>query len=204
MTNRRPALAAWIVAVALSCCALAQEAPIRDRLKWSELPPLPQVMSGHFAGVVEGSLVVAGGSYFEVSPWQGGEKIWLDGVYALGDTAGTWTETTSLPHALAYGGMGSVAKGMVLAGGSDGQQHYAATYLLTRSGDRFELSDLPDLPEPCAFSGSAVLGNTIYVAGGQRAPDSTEPMHTFWALDTSMDDAVWQALACVLTRSASR
>ncbi|MCL4693261.1 MAG: sodium/solute symporter [Candidatus Hydrogenedentes bacterium] len=194
MTNRRPALAAWIATVALSWCALAQEAPIRDRLDWSELPALPQVMSGHFAGVADGSLVVAGGSYFEVSPWLGGEKIWLDGVYALGDPAGTWTEAAPLPHALAYGGMGSVSKGMVLAGGSDGQQHYAATYLLTRSGDQLAISELPNLPEACAFSGSAVLGNTIYVAGGQRAPDSVEAMHTFWALDTSVDDAVWQAL----------
>jgi SSS family transporter len=194
MTNRRPTLAAWIAVVSLCCIALAQDSETRNRLKWSEVAPLPQAMSGHFVGVVDGALVVVGGSYFEVSPWQGGNKIWLNGVYFLGGPDGTWSEADPLPHALAYGGMGSVAKGLILAGGSDGQRHYATTFLLTKTGDGLVLKDLPNLPKPCAMSGAAVLGNTVYLAGGQIAPDSTEALHTFWALDTSNDAPVWKEL----------
>ena len=194
MTYRRTALAAWIAVLSLSCIAAAQDAETRDRLTWSELPALPQAMSGHFAGVVDDALVVAGGSYFEVSPWQGGEKIWLDRVFLLDNPDGSWSEAAPLPHALAYGGMGTVAKGMILAGGSDGQRNFQTTVLVTRSGDGLVLESLPNLPEPCAMTGAAVLGETIYVAGGQTAPDSAEALHTFWALDTSKDSNTWEEL----------
>ncbi len=194
MTYRRPAVTAWVFVLLLSCIAVAQDTAIRSRLIWSELPVLPQAMSGHFTGVVNDALVVAGGSYFEVSPWQGGEKIWLDRVFVLDRPDGTWSELTPLPHPLAYGGMASVAKGMVLAGGSDGKQNYATVFLLTRSDDGLAVQNLPDLPQPCAMTAAAVLGETVYVAGGQTAPDSTTAMHTFWSLDTSKDGGAWEEL----------
>jgi SSS family transporter len=190
MPSRGPALVALVIFCVACGPAAGQEALFRDRLTWSDLPELPQAMSGHFAGVVNDALVVAGGSYFEVSPWQGGEKFWLDSVFVLDHPNGTWVEAAPLPHALAYGGMATVARGLVLAGGSDGKQHYAETHLLTRSG----ITNLPGLPQPCAMTTATVLGNTVYVAGGQSATDSMEALHTFWALDTSSESATWEEL----------
>ena len=55
-------------------------------LKWSQLPSLPDArgFAGSFAGVSNGSLIVAGGTHFiDKMPWEGGTKLWYDTVFAL-------------------------------------------------------------------------------------------------------------------------
>ncbi|MCC6697999.1 MAG: sodium/solute symporter [Candidatus Hydrogenedentes bacterium] len=190
----RPILAIW---VALSICTLAcpaQEAPQPDRLTWSQAPALPRALAGHMAGAHNGALIVAGGSTFDVSPWQGGERIWLDTAYVLPSPTDAWIKEQPLPHPLAYAAVASTPLGVVYAGGSDGIQHYAASMLLQWDGGALKRLPLPDLPSPCAYGAAAVLGTTVYIAGGQTAPDSTVALKNFWSLDVSSPGGAWQEL----------
>ena len=190
----RPILTIWVVALTSVLACGAQEAPQADRLNWSQAPALPRATAGHVAGTHNDALIVAGGSTFDVSPWQGGEKIWLDTVYVLPSPTGTWIEVRPLPNPVAYAAVASTPLGVVCAGGSDGTQHVKTAQLLQWNEGALKQLPLPDLPSPCAYASAAVLGTTVYIAGGQTTPDATEALNTFWALDVSNPGAAWQEL----------
>jgi N-acetylneuraminic acid mutarotase len=61
-------------------------------------------------------------------------------------------------------------------------------------GGRLETSPLPPLPKPVANFCGAMLGNTIYVAGGIESPNSTSALKTFWSLDLSAAQPQWREL----------
>jgi SSS family transporter len=169
-----------------------------EKIAWQSLPELPRPLSGQFAGVSNGALLVAGGTNFPVPLFDGGQKVWYDSVYVLesgqrqwkgGDGAGL-----KIDHPLAYGGSVTTGDGVILIGGSDSARHYAEVFRLRYANGRIEKSNLPALPQPCAMMSAAMLGDTIYVAGGQGAPTSTEALKTFWALDLSSPNPQWKQL----------
>ncbi|MDA1159766.1 MAG: hypothetical protein O2983_09170, partial [Planctomycetota bacterium] len=58
--------------------------------------------------------------------------------------------------------------------------------------------ELPPLPEPRSSHDAAILGDTLYVAGGWNMPgkDQDAVWHkTAWTLDLGKDDAQWKAVA---------
>ena len=61
-------------------------------------------------------------------------------------------------------------------------------------GDDLSFEALPPLPRPVANLSGAVLEDTIYLLGGQEAPDSTEALRTFWALDLGSEEPAWREL----------
>ena len=65
---------------------------------WTRLPDLPTGISGQFAGTSGGALLVAGGTYFPVSLFAGGKKLWVDTVQALRPGEAGWTAAGRLPH----------------------------------------------------------------------------------------------------------
>ena len=170
----------------------AHEAP----LQWSLLPdlPTPLGLGGPFVGVSNDVLVVAGGSNFPTSPFQGGTKQWRRDVYILEPDSGAWRTNFQIEHPLAYGGSVSTDQGFILLGGSDAQRHYRDVWRLQWQDGTLNQQKLPDLPQACAMTSAALLGTSIYVAGGQQAPDSTRAMNNFWRLDLSHPEPAWEVL----------
>ena len=172
-------------------------ADARGRLAWETLPALPDALgvAGPFAGVSGGALVVAGGANFpEGAPWEGGKKVWHDAIYVLPDPAGAWTRVSKLPRPLAYGVSLTTPRGIVCAGGSDSRQHTADVFLLSWNGREVQFSSLPPLPLPCANACGAVLGETLYIAGGEETPGATTALKHFWSLDLAEAKAQWKEL----------
>ena len=171
-------------------------------IQWSELPDLPDALgvAGAFSGVSSGALIVAGGANFPEPLFKDGQvnplakKIWWDRIYVLTAPDGQWHESGKLPRTLAYGASVTTAEGVVCIGGSDAEKHYSDVFMLVWADGKIELTDLPALPRPCANTAGALLGTTIYVAGGQESPDSKRAMKNFWALDLSHDDPQWVEL----------
>ena len=200
---------ARVVLVATALVAWCPSAPAADVpagpdvLTWSELPPLPdaQGFAGSFAGTSEGALVVAGGANFpDGRPWDGATKVWHDRVFVLADPGGAWKAGLKLPRPLGYGVSvtwkqeGSTR--VVCLGGGDAERHYADVFSLRWTGSDLEITELPPMPGPAAFFCGAMVGNTLYAAGGRAAPDSPQALHTFWALDLSQpsDARKWEVL----------
>ncbi len=181
---------------ALLLAGLRAAAPA-DALRWSQLPPLPdrEGFAFPFAGISHGALLVAGGANFpDQRPWEGGTKVWYDTVYVLEKPEGTWRVAGRLPRPLGYGVSLTTKDGVICLGGSDAQRHYADVFVMSWAAGKLEYSSLPPLPKPCANFCGAILGNTIYVAGGIEKPDATSALQTFWALDLGRAQPQWQEL----------
>lgn len=164
-------------------------------LRWSQLPALPdrEGFAFPYAGVHDGALLVAGGANFpEKRPWEGGTKVWYDTVFVLEKPDGAWRTAGRLSRPLGYGVSITTPEGVVCIGGSDVQRHYADVFLLRWVAGRIETAPLPPLPRPCANACGALLGNTLYVAGGIESPDATAALQTFWALDLSRAQRQWR------------
>jgi len=187
-------LLASFVALLTPVAALAAST---NSLVWHELPPLPDKLgfAGPYVGTHNGALFVAGGANFPGKPpWEGGTKVWHDMVFILEKPDGAWKTAGRLPRPLGYGVSLSTKDGVVCIGGSDAQQHYADVFLLRWENGEIKTSPLPSLPKPCANLSGALLGNTIYVAGGIETPASTNALKTFWSLDLNAAQPRWQEL----------
>jgi len=167
-----------------------------NRLDWQELPPLPDELgvAGPFAGVSGGALLVAGGANFPKPEWEN-DKVWRDTIYAMERTADgagyTWTAAGALPRPVAYGMSVSHGGRVICMGGNDATQTFSRVFAMTWDPDagKVAITDLPALPAPCAFGQAALIGDTIYVAGGQRGAGLETAMRNFWSLDLSREGA---------------
>jgi N-acetylneuraminate epimerase len=183
-----------LVIVLLPIAAYASAA---EGLTWSRLPPLPdkQGFAGPYVGTHHGALLVAGGANFpDKPPWQGGAKAWYDSVFVLEEPGGGWQIRGRLPRPLGYGVSLSTKDGVVCIGGSNAQRHCADVFLLRWEEGEVRTSPLPSLPRPCANFCGAMVGDTIYVAGGIETPESTSALRTFWSLELGSSLRQWQEL----------
>lgn len=168
-----------------------------DAIIWTALPSLPdqEGFAGPFAGTHNGALLVAGGAKFpDKMPWQGGRKAWYNRVFVLESPEDHWKEAGALPRPLGYGVSVSTNKGVVCMGGSDATQHYADCFRLQWRDEKLSTIIMPSLPRPCSNFCGAILGDTVYVAGGLESPTANRALKTFWSLDLVDSSARWQEL----------
>src|SRR4051812_21821743 len=121
--------------------------------EWKQLPSLPNAegFAGSFAGVSNGALLVAGGTNFPgKKPWEGGAKVWYDTVFVLESPDSKWKVVGKLPRPLGYGASVTYDNGLVCAGGSDADRHYADVFRLEWSRGQLKTTSLPLLPMPIA------------------------------------------------------
>lgn len=160
---------------------------------WKKLPPLPDAegFAWPFAGVSNGALVVAGGANFpDKKPWEGGKKTWYDTVFVLDKPDGKWKVAGKLPRPLGYGVSVSHGDSVVCVGGSDADKHHAEAFRLTWKDDKLVTTELPPLPKLLANACGALVGDVLFVVGGQEKPDSA-PLESGWRIDLSAKQPKW-------------
>jgi len=192
MVNTAIAIILYI-SIVPSACAQSDT----SSLKCQQLPALPHPtgFAAPFAGVSNGALIVAGGANFPgAMPWEGGQKVWHDSVFVLPAPGGQWISGFKLSRPIAYGVSVTCAQGILCAGGSDSHGHSRDVFLLQWTNNRIETKPLPALPRPMANGCGALVGNTVYLAGGTETPDATNAMKNFWALDLSKPGLPWREL----------
>lgn len=187
--------------LALACAAALPLTVAADssapKLTWSKLPPLPDAhgFGWPFAGVLDDQLLVAGGANFPDRPlWEGGAKKWHDDIFLLAKPDGEWKHAGKLPRPLGYGVSITTPEGVICIGGSDADRHYREVFRLVRDGGEIKAQSLAPLPHPLANGAGALLGQTIYVAGGIETPTATDALKNFWALDLSSPNSTWREL----------
>ena len=172
-----------ILAVAPICFSGEMKNP---EPRWSRLASLPGKvgLGGCFVGVSGGALLVAGGCNFPEKPlWDGGKKAWYDTVYVLQKPDGQWERAGKLPHAVAYGISLTTKLGLVCIGGADASRHYGDVLVLSWSRHGLQIRKLRSLPMPLAYAAGAMVGDTIYVAGGLSKPGASSASDKFLALE---------------------
>jgi len=140
--------------------------------------------AGAFAGISGGALIVAGGANFPgAMP-----------VFVLPKPGGRWLTAFTLPRPAAYGASLTTRQGVLCAGGSNGREHFRDVFLLRWRGGSITVESLPQLPKPMAHGCGALLGQTVYLAGGSEKPDATNSMRNFWALNLAVPQPQWRQL----------
>lgn len=183
--------------------AQSQEPAAKDRLNWTQLPQLPDELgvAGPFAGVHNHALIVAGGANFPAPTWES-DKVWHDQIHVLVKEKDQyqWKDGGTLPRPAAYGACVSTKHGVICIGGNDSANAFAEVFALQWDSTKQSITtrNLPSLPEPCAFGSAALIGSTIYVAGGQSDNSLGSAMNNFWSLDLGLieqpDQFWWQQL----------
>ncbi len=146
--------------------------------------PDPEGFAGMFAGVSNQVLVAAGGANFPgKKPWEGGAKVWYADVFLLKKGAAAWEKSpVSLPRPLGYGVSASYKNNIILAGGSDREQHHRDVYRISVQGDKVIIDSLAPMPYALANMAGALVGDVLFVAGGTLTPEGN-PGKLFLALD---------------------
>lgn len=157
---------------------------------WQRLPDLPMTLAGQFAGVHKGALIVAGGSWFPVSKWSGGTKIWVNEVFVLERPDGEWRRF-ALPRPCAYGGSASTARGLLLMGGGDEKESFADCHWVRWEGQSLRVEPAPALPVALANCAAAMIRETVYVAGGQQNPVAVSAERGLYSLDLRRPAPAW-------------
>ncbi len=113
------------------CLSLALCGELSLTTQQQSLPSLPDAhgFAGAFAGISHGTLLVAGGANFpDKKPWEGGQKVWHDTVYALELPAGSWKPVGRLPRPMAYGVSVTYRDSLICVGGCDANQHVTSAF----------------------------------------------------------------------------
>lgn len=190
-------ISAVALLISMAASALAQEGRDPQQLQWQPAVALPDArgVAGPFVGVAGGQLLVAGGANFPNGwPWEGGEKVWYDRVWGRQRPEGIWREVGRLPTRAGYGVSITTESGLICIGGSHAGGHLADVYRLQLAESGLTAQPLPSLPAPLANACGAMVGTTIYVAGGSRTPTATSAVDTFYALDLSAEPMRWREL----------
>lgn len=165
--------------------------------EWERLAPIPNTLgvAGAFAGVSGGALLVAGGANFPNGlPWEGGAKVWHSDVFVMEKPSSEWRLAGTLPQPLGYGVTVSHKRGVVLIGGSDAREHHAFAWLLRWKSQRLEVEPLMGMPENTANLCGALLGDTVFVAGGTAKPDATKALGLFLSMNLAQKRPGWRTL----------
>ncbi len=185
--------------VAVFILGFAQASQAVQPLDWAVIATLPAEpgqaahpgVAGPFAGADGDALIIAGGANFPNAPLWETDKVWHETVHVLekrGDVY-EWRSGGDLAVPLAYGASVSTDSGVVCMGGDDSARIRDEVFRLTWDGvsGRLARKDLPSLPEPCAYGQATLIGDTIYLAGGQRERGLDSAMKNLWSLDLALE-----------------
>ena len=157
--------------------------------------PDPHGFAGMFAGMSGGALICAGGANFSDKPLaQGGKKVWTDRVFVLAAPGSPWRDGGLLPRVNGYGVSATWRDAVVLVGGGDAQANFSDACLMRWDGTRLAFEPLPPLPIASANGCGALVGDILYVAGGQETPTATLALHRAYALDLASPARVWREI----------
>lgn len=177
-----------------------------SEIEWSapvELPSADGVakqpgLAGPVAGIINNSLLVAGGANFpDGMPWEGARKIYQDEIYFFekenGHISNASVSKQRLPHPIAYCATVTTPQGLVFIGGEN-ENGISDKVILGKNNEianELVFSNMPPLPLPLTNLAAAYHNHIIYVAGGNSKNGNSDK---FFSLDISNPASGWQVL----------
>ena len=160
--------------------------PGLEKIEWDNSLTLPDLdgkpnigVAGAFSGFIGDNLIIAGGANFpNATPWNGGNKTYYNTIYYTNTIEPTpkWSVLTeSMPKALAYGNSIELPTGILCIGGCDSTQCYNDVFQIQLIDGQIKIdTGWPPLPVPLTNATASLLGDKIYVAGGQKSMEKPE------------------------------
>lgn len=126
---------------------------------WQQLAALPEPNAAFACGIVQGKIVVMGGTN-----WANGRKNWLKTVHAFDVEKLQWSTLAPLTQSLAYPVVGDVGQGMLVAGGTTGEAPFAGSILAQKYPVIDQLK--PGVATPSVLSAGGMVGGKLIFVGG--------------------------------------
>jgi N-acetylneuraminic acid mutarotase len=145
----------FLTLIALGAALPVQAAPTPA---WERRAHLPTGNGGFLAGVIDGVIVIAGGT-----TWQGDTKRWLDEIWAYDQSGDAWRAAGRLPGPVAYPVSGYEGGCLWWEGGSGGG---AALNGLWRLGPGLRPERMAATSGSRVYGAGGVLGGRLLVVGG--------------------------------------
>ncbi len=154
-------------------------------------------VSACFTGITNGQLLIGGGCNFPGIPAaDGGAKKYYRNIYtaeSAGDSLFIWRKAGEFPQDIAYGVSVSTSNGVICIGGMNSQGSLNSVYRITLEGKKTKaiIETLPALPCSLDNMTGAMLGNTVYIAGGNK---NHVPCNVLYCLNLENLQEGWQKL----------
>lgn len=172
MVNRN--LFRYLLGACLFCFPLLLKAQGHPQLELEKLPPAP-ARQGMFLGSCSEILLGIGG--------RAPDGRMTSDVYILPEGADAWQPAAQqFLRPLGYGVSFSYGGRMIIAGGSDGENHSRKVYAVSYGEGGVLTDSLASLPFPLANMTGAMLGDALLIAGGNQRPGGV-PGRFFLMLD---------------------
>ncbi len=175
-------------------------------LKWNVAAELPSDsgqqnslgVAGPVTGIHNNIFFVGGGANFpEAMPWQGGAKKFHAAVHVYSAKHGKLkllAKSFSLPHSIAYAASCNTANGVLYAGGENENGISDKVWLMMWDDKTKEIifKTLPSLPLAVSNAAVTLIGNTVYLAGGETAAHTSTQ---FLCFELNNISAGWKNMA---------
>jgi hypothetical protein len=170
--------------------ALEITSPSAVTAKISEGPRLPMGRGSHAGGVINGHIMIVGGTSWNQERTK---KSFLNDSLVFDDNA--WQPGPSIDAPLAEGAFADDGHALYLAGGLSGPNQPRDLVLrITQNGaGKFAAQKLPSLPLALSASGAAIINHRLYLACGTFL--SGKSTNRVWSLDLKNSSAPWREQA---------
>ena len=143
----------------------APASPPRD-LSWKKSTPLPEPRAGYAAGVLDGKLVIAGGTFWEGKKGNWTQKIFSARTHAFDPATEKWEQLPDAPIPFGYAACTVVDNRLYVLGGYDGEKESLKILTLELQGSSYVWKIFGELPETRLFGWAFGVGSSIYLLGG--------------------------------------
>jgi N-acetylneuraminic acid mutarotase len=149
-----------------------------ETLQWSLSTPMPEPRSDYSAGVVDGKLIVAGGTF-----WSGTKGHWIKkhfspSTHAFDPRTKTWEKLPDLPVALGLAGGAVVGGRFFVVGGYTGSAVNRKIYVLEKRQSQWAWKEFGDVPIERVYARAIGIGNSLYLVGGTTKFEPRDPTGT--------------------------
>jgi N-acetylneuraminic acid mutarotase len=174
-------------------------------LHWAKSASLPEPRSGYAAGVINGQLIIAGGTYWEGTKGHWTRKVFTDAVHAFDPVKEHWQKLPDAPTPFGYSASVVISNQLYVLGGYTGQQVNTNIYVLESISGRYVWKCLGPMPGNRLFAGTVAIGSSIYLLGGTERFEpydksgtcctSRSAVGTLMVIDAAAPEPHWRSLA---------
>jgi len=174
-------------------------------LRWDKSTSIPEPRGSYASGIINGQLVIAGGTYWEGTKGNWIKKIYTPAVHAFDPVKEQWHKLPDAPSPFGYAASVVLSNKMFVMGGFTGEQINSNIYTLENRSGTYIWKVFGPMPANRLFAGTVAVGSSIYLLGGTEKFEPYDPsgtcctsrtaVNTLLTLDTSEAKPTWRSLA---------
>lgn len=188
----------------LAAAALSGRWPASTMIAWRQSTPTPEPRAGYAAGVIEGKLLLIGGTYWEGTKGNWTKKVFSASTHAFDPVSQTWERLPYAPATFGYPAYTHLGDAIYVMGGLQNGKPSRDVHVLRKNGTKYVWQRHGQLPETRMFASAVAAGRFIYLLGGTREFEpfdskgtcctSRSATNTLWVLDTTDPSKAWKPL----------